>query len=209
MVGLTAGALANTQKVHAHEGADKFYFVLEGEVSSQLDEEKNATAGSLCGCARQEFHTESPTKLTNVYRCSSPLLHRSNEFTQNQSPKKLHSSYRKRAARPVARITQLVTENFSTVSTRPVFPELRRPNYRRAGQFLPLDATPLDQLIADCQTLIENSRHNGHPRFFGYVASPATAPGAFGDLLASALNINVTSWRSGPAATEIERTVIE
>src|SRR6185295_8592476 len=57
-------------------------------------------------------------------------------------------------------------------------------------------------------TIIANSRHNGHPRFFGYVASPATAPGAFADLIASALNANVTSWRSGPAATEVENTVI-
>src|SRR6185295_10295858 len=57
-------------------------------------------------------------------------------------------------------------------------------------------------------TIIANSRHNGHPRFFGYVASPATAPGAFADLIASALNTNLTSWRSGPAATEIERTVV-
>ncbi len=33
-------------------------------------------------------------------------------------------------------------------------------------------------------------------------------PAAFADLIASALNANVTSWRSGPAATEIERQVI-
>ena len=109
-----------------------------------------------------------------------------------------------------SRITQLVTEYFSEVTTLPVFPETSAGKTIGAvGKSLPLDATPVDQLIADCQTLIENSRHNGHPRFFGYVASPATAPGAFGDLLASALNVNVTSWRSGPAATEIERTVID
>src|SRR5437660_1171759 len=53
----------------------------------------------------------------------------------------------------------------------------------------------------------DSGRHNGHPRFFGYVASPATPAGAFADLIASALNANVTSWRSAPAATEIEQTV--
>ncbi|MBL8216497.1 MAG: aminotransferase class I/II-fold pyridoxal phosphate-dependent enzyme [Bryobacterales bacterium] len=52
------------------------------------------------------------------------------------------------------------------------------------------------------------SRHNGHPRFFGYVASPGTAAAAIGDLLASALNANVTSWRSAPAAAEMEHMVI-
>ena len=52
------------------------------------------------------------------------------------------------------------------------------------------------------------SRHNGHPRFFGYVASPSTPIGAYGDLIASALNANITCWRSGPAGTELERLVV-
>jgi glutamate/tyrosine decarboxylase-like PLP-dependent enzyme len=55
---------------------------------------------------------------------------------------------------------------------------------------------------------MELSRHNGHPRFFGYVASPSTAIGAYADLIASALNANITCWRSGPAGTEIEQLVV-
>jgi aromatic-L-amino-acid decarboxylase len=107
-------------------------------------------------------------------------------------------------------VTQLVTKYFSEVSNLPVFPDTS------AGQTisaiaagLPEDGEPLERLLGDCETILHNSRHNGHPRFFGYVASPATAPGAFADLIASALNANVTSWRSGPAATEIELQVIE
>jgi len=106
-------------------------------------------------------------------------------------------------------VTQLVTEYFSEVSTLPVFPETSGgKTIGKIGASLPLEGEPLEQLLEDCRTIIENSRHNGHPRFFGYVASPATPPGAFADLFASALNSNVTSWRSGPAATEIERTVV-
>ncbi|HEY0430939.1 MAG TPA: pyridoxal-dependent decarboxylase, partial [Pyrinomonadaceae bacterium] len=108
-----------------------------------------------------------------------------------------------------SRVTQLVTEYFSEVSTLPVFPKTSAgETIGKIGTALPENGEPLEQLLSDCHRIIENSRHNGHPRFFGYVASPATAPGAFADLLASALNPNVTSWRSGPAATEIERTVI-
>jgi glutamate/tyrosine decarboxylase-like PLP-dependent enzyme len=108
-----------------------------------------------------------------------------------------------------SRVTQLVTEYFSEVSTLPVFPETcAGKTIEKLGTSLPIDGEPVEQLLADCRTIIEHSRHNGHPRFFGYVASPATAPGAFGDLIASALNTNLTSWRSGPAATEIELTVI-
>jgi aromatic-L-amino-acid decarboxylase len=106
-------------------------------------------------------------------------------------------------------VTNLVTEYFADVSTRPVFPETEGGQTINAlGAALPLAGVPLAQLINDCRVILENSRHNGHPRFFGYVASPATPPGAFADLIASALNANVTSWRSGPAATEIERTVV-
>src|SRR5207244_7851090 len=68
---------------------------------------------------------------------------------------------------------------------------------------------PIEKLFNDVRTIIDCSRHNGHPRFFGYVASPATPPGAFADLIASALNSSVTSWRSGPAATEVERMVVQ
>jgi len=107
-------------------------------------------------------------------------------------------------------VTQLVTRYFSEVSNLPVFPDTS------AGQTisaiaagLPDDGEPLERLLGDCETILHHSRHNGHPRFFGYVASPASAPGAFADLIASALNANVTSWRSGPAATEIELQVIE
>src|SRR5947209_2563081 len=58
-------------------------------------------------------------------------------------------------------------------------------------------------------TLIELSRHNGHPRMFGYVQAPGTTIAALADLLASTLNANLTAWRSAPAAVEIERLTIE
>src|SRR6185295_422510 len=106
-------------------------------------------------------------------------------------------------------VTQLVNEYFSEVSTLPVFPEtVGGKTIAELGTEPPRNGEPLEQLLNDCRTIIDNSRHNGHPRFFGYVASPANPPGAFADLIASALNANVTSWRSGPAATEIERTVV-
>ncbi len=106
-------------------------------------------------------------------------------------------------------VSQLVTEYFSRVSDLPLFPETSGgKTTRRLGALLPVEGEPVGQLIEDCRAILDGSRHNGHPRFFGYVASPATAPGAFADLIASTLNANVTSWRSGPAATEIERTVV-
>ncbi len=57
--------------------------------------------------------------------------------------------------------------------------------------------------------IVAESRHNGHPRMFGYVQAPGTAIAAIADLLASTLNANLTAWRSAPAAVEIERLTID
>ena len=104
---------------------------------------------------------------------------------------------------------KLVFEYLTTISERPV----RAENY--AGKTsesidaeLSAEGVPLDRLLAECRTVMDLSRHNGHPRFFGYVASPSTPIGAYADLIASALNANITCWRSGPAGTEIERMVV-
>ena len=103
----------------------------------------------------------------------------------------------------------LVAEYFAHIAERPVV----APNY--AGKTkdaidleLPLEGRPLEQLLDECRTVMDLSRHNGHPRFFGYVASPSTPIGAYADLIASALNANITCWRSGPAGTEIEQVVV-
>lgn len=105
--------------------------------------------------------------------------------------------------------TRLVFEYLTTISERPV----RGVNH--AGKTtqsieteLSTDGLPLAQLLNDCRTIMDLSRHNGHPRFFGYVASPSTPIGAYGDLIASALNANITCWRSGPAGTELEQMVV-
>lgn len=108
-----------------------------------------------------------------------------------------------------SQVNQLVTDYFSEISSLRVFPQTSGGNTTaEVGSTLSLSGEPLEKLMAGCRAIIKNSRHNGHPRFFGYVASPSTPAGAFADLIASALNINVTCWRSGPAATEIEKIVV-
>ncbi len=109
-----------------------------------------------------------------------------------------------------ASMTEVVEEYFRSVSDYPVFPD--REHTDALGRFrdapLPEEGLSVQEIVADCRTLIDASRHNGHPRFFGYVASPSTPVGAYADLFTSALNSNVTAWRSAPAATEVERTVV-
>ena len=52
--------------------------------------------------------------------------------------------------------------------------------------------------------LVDHSRHNGHPRSWGYIIGSPAPIGMLGDLLASAVNPNLAGWTSSPAASEIE-----
>lgn len=108
------------------------------------------------------------------------------------------------------RAANLIADYLSSVDSRAVFPDTSPAAIRAAlPSDLPIEGRNLDELLRLVNEVVfAASRHNSHPRFFGYVASPGTAIGALADMLASALNSNVTSWRSAPAATEVERLCI-
>ncbi|HWS53884.1 MAG TPA: pyridoxal-dependent decarboxylase [Pyrinomonadaceae bacterium] len=91
----------------------------------------------------------------------------------------------------------------------PVFPDTDAARVKEIFRRpLPAEGADLAALERGCREIAAHSRRNNHPRMFGYVASPAAPVGALANLLASALNSNVTSWRSAPAPTEVERTVV-
>lgn len=104
---------------------------------------------------------------------------------------------------------RLALEYLSGAEALPVFPDTSAE--RLAGLFggaLPAEGVGLEALTRACAEVFRQSRQNGHPRMYGYVASPATPVGAFASLAAAALNSNVTSWRSAPGPTEVERTTV-
>ena len=62
-------------------------------------------------------------------------------------------------------------------------------------------------VLQDFAAIADHARPSGG-RFFGYVLGSGEPVGAIGEFLAAVLNQNVTSWRSAPAATTIERAVV-
>ena len=51
--------------------------------------------------------------------------------------------------------------------------------------------------------------HFDHPRFFGYIPGAGTWPGALGDLIASATNIDAGGWREAAGPSQLELTVLD
>jgi glutamate/tyrosine decarboxylase-like PLP-dependent enzyme len=94
--------------------------------------------------------------------------------------------------------------------SRPAFRPVTAAHLREhLDEPLPQEGVPFDQALSTIYELAADfSRHSAHQRLFGYVCSPGTAINAAGSAVAAALNLNVTGFRSSPAATEVEKLTI-
>ena len=68
---------------------------------------------------------------------------------------------------------------------------------------------PFPEIWRDIQELIvPGVVHWGHPQFAAYFGSTTTAPGILAEMISAALNVNAMTWRTSPAATELETVVL-
>jgi len=74
----------------------------------------------------------------------------------------------------------------------------------------PEEGEPFERIFDDFKRIIfPGIVQWSHPEFMAYFGSTTTAPGMEGEILASALNINAMTWRTSPAATELETVVLD
>lgn len=126
----------------------------------------------------------------------------------DRSPGSLELTHAERGALASAAL-EWCLEYFNATRDTPIYPTVSAEALRAlAHERLPENAQPAQQVMEQFAALAALGRKNGHPRMFGYVQSSGTFAGAVADFLASALNQNVTSWRSAPSATTIERQTI-
>src|SRR5215211_276772 len=111
----------------------------------------------------------------------------------------------------LAGVTALVEQEVAAAQSGPVF---ERPpsgveidRMVGADRALPADGESVDELLAACAAVLAAGRRTT-PTFFGYVQSPPAPVGVAADLLASAADQNLTSWRSGPAAAAVEHQTL-
>lgn len=104
-----------------------------------------------------------------------------------------------------------VASYYESLADRPVLVPTASAALRElVDESLPQAGTSFEALLDTVDGVIARySRHSAHPRFFGYISSPGTPVTAMGSMLAAALNVNVTCWRSAPAGTEIEHLTIQ
>jgi aromatic-L-amino-acid/L-tryptophan decarboxylase len=100
---------------------------------------------------------------------------------------------------------------YETLADRPVLvPTTAQALHQKLDERLPAQGADFEELLRTLRDVISQyARHNGHPRFFGYVSSPGTGITAIGSLLTGALNINATCFRSAPSGTALEHLTID
>jgi glutamate/tyrosine decarboxylase-like PLP-dependent enzyme len=111
----------------------------------------------------------------------------------------------------LAGVTALAEREVAAARSGPVFE--RAPSAVEVDRLLgaerglPAEGESVEELLAACAAVLAGGRRTT-PAFFGYVQSPPAPVGVAADLLASAADQNLTSWRSGPAATAVEHQTL-
>jgi aromatic-L-amino-acid/L-tryptophan decarboxylase len=111
----------------------------------------------------------------------------------------------------LAGVTALAEQEVAAARSGPVFErppsaaEIERIVGADGG--LPAEGESVEELLAACAAVLAGGRRTT-PAFFGYVQSPPAPVALAADLLASAADQNLTSWRSAPAAAAVEHQTL-
>jgi aromatic-L-amino-acid decarboxylase len=74
----------------------------------------------------------------------------------------------------------------------------------------PEKGEPFERILTDVNRIIVPGMvHWSHPMFLGYFGWPQTGPGILGEMMTAPLNVNTMTWRTSPAATELETLVVD
>src|SRR5438876_10113783 len=74
----------------------------------------------------------------------------------------------------------------------------------------PETAASFDEIFADIErVIVPGVAHWAHPQFMSYFGCTTTSPGILAEMITGALNDNAMTWRTAPAATELETLVLD
>jgi aromatic-L-amino-acid/L-tryptophan decarboxylase len=105
------------------------------------------------------------------------------------------------------RAAELTLRYWESLPQRPAYPSTSAAKLKELFERNVPETGCGQEAFDDFNTIADHIRP-GNGRFFGYVLGSGEPVAAIADLLASALNQNLTAWRSAPAAVTIERVVV-
>src|SRR5439155_6020653 len=74
----------------------------------------------------------------------------------------------------------------------------------------PEEGEPFEKILGDIdQDIVPGMVHWSHPMFLGYFGWTTTAPAILSEIITAPLNVNAMTWRTCPAATELETLVVD
>ena len=109
------------------------------------------------------------------------------------------------------RMADWIADYRETIGTRSIVPHVQPGDVRAAcSSELPERGEAMTQILADLDTVVmPGIVHWGHPAFLGYFGSTSNGPALLGEMAAAALNVSAMTWKTSPAATELETVVLE
>lgn len=108
------------------------------------------------------------------------------------------------------RVADWIADYRATIESRAIVPRLAPGDIRAAlPDRAPARGEPVERVLAELDSIImPGIVHWGHPAFLGYFGSTSNGPALLGEMIAAALNVSAMTWRTSPAATELEGVVL-
>ena len=104
-------------------------------------------------------------------------------------------------------VLSLATKLESVIAGGPIVPTVRPDEIRRhLARYDFAKARPVDEVVADVEDMLRKWQvHVTHPRYLGLFNPRVTPASVVGDTLVAMYNPQLATWRTSPAANEIER----
>jgi len=108
------------------------------------------------------------------------------------------------------RVADWIADYRATIESRAISPRVEPGEIRAAlPASAPEHGEPMERVLGELDSIImPGIVHWGHPAFLGYFGSTSNGPALLGEMIAAALNVSAMTWRTSPAATELEGVVL-
>jgi aromatic-L-amino-acid decarboxylase len=109
------------------------------------------------------------------------------------------------------RLVDWIARYLEGVERLPVLARVRPGEVRSAlPPFPPARGEALETILADVdRVIVPGLTHWNHPGFFAYFSNSSPTPAILAEMLTAAFNVNAMLWKTSPAATELETTVLD